>query len=205
MLIRERADASLPVLAEAPGMELRTGDALFVFDEGLTIRSWNHAAEELTGLSADEAVGRPCWDVLGASEDGGALVCHAGCAHARLARKGWPVRCHDVVIRTSEGRRRVALSTIALNGESPRLFVHLLHNAPEQPRHDQRVDPADLTPRQLQVLALVADGLAAKAIADRLGISISTVRNHVRAILVELGCHSQLEAVAQARRRGLLL
>jgi DNA-binding NarL/FixJ family response regulator len=54
-----------------------------------------------------------------------------------------------------------------------------------------------------QVLELVADGLPAKSIADRLGIAVSTVRNHIRAILVELGCQ-QLEAAAQARRRGLI-
>ncbi len=121
--------------------ELRTGDALFVFDEGLTIRSWNHAAEELTGLPAEDAVGRPCWDVLGASEDGGAIVCHAGCAHARLARKGWPVRCHEVVIRTQAGRRRVALSTIALNGDGPKLFVHLLHDVPSAHARTSRSTP----------------------------------------------------------------
>jgi PAS domain S-box-containing protein len=184
--------------------ELRTGDALFVFDEGLTIRSWNHAAEELTGLPAEETVGRPCWDVLGASEDGGALVCHAGCAYARLARDGWPVSCHEVVIRTRADRRRVALSTIALSGNDPKLFVHLLHDAPERAHENERVDPADLTPRELQVLELIAAGLRAKSIADRLSISVSTVRNHIRAILLEFGCHSQLEAIAQARRRGLL-
>jgi DNA-binding NarL/FixJ family response regulator len=60
-----------------------------------------------------------------------------------------------------------------------------------------------VTPRELQVLGLIADGRPAKSIADRLGIAVSTVRNHIRAILVELGCQ-QLEAAAQARRRGLI-
>ncbi len=54
------------------------------------------------------------------------------------------------------------------------------------------------------MLELIAVGLTAKSIADRLSISVSTVRNHIRAILLELCCHSQLEAIAQARRRGLL-
>jgi DNA-binding NarL/FixJ family response regulator len=98
----------------------------------------------------------------------------------------------------------VALSTIALSGNDPKLFVHLLHDAPERAHENERVDPADLTPRELQVLELIAAGLRAKSIADRLSISVSTVRNHIRAILLEFGCHSQLEAIAQARRRGLL-
>jgi PAS domain S-box-containing protein len=38
--------------------EFRSGDALFVFDDERTIVSWNRAAEELTGISAAEAVGK---------------------------------------------------------------------------------------------------------------------------------------------------
>jgi DNA-binding NarL/FixJ family response regulator len=59
-------------------------------------------------------------------------------------------------------------------------------------------------PRQQLVLALLAVGLGPQAIASRLGLSVPTVRNHVAAVLQRLGCHSQLEAVAEARRQGLL-
>jgi DNA-binding NarL/FixJ family response regulator len=62
----------------------------------------------------------------------------------------------------------------------------------------------DLTPRQREVLRLLADGIPAKVIAQRLGIAQVTVRNHIQAILNELRCHSQLEAVAEARRRKML-
>jgi DHA1 family bicyclomycin/chloramphenicol resistance-like MFS transporter len=51
---------------------------------------------------------------------------------------------------------------------------------------------------------LLAAGAGAQAIASRLGLSVPTVRNHVAAVLQRLGCHSQLEAVAEARRQGLL-
>jgi DNA-binding NarL/FixJ family response regulator len=54
------------------------------------------------------------------------------------------------------------------------------------------------------VLELLVEGLPAKVIARRLGIAEVTVRNHIQAILRELRCHSQLEAVAEARRRGLV-
>jgi DNA-binding NarL/FixJ family response regulator len=50
----------------------------------------------------------------------------------------------------------------------------------------------------------MADGLTAKAISARLSVAETTVRTYIRAILRELGAHSQLEAVAQARRKGLL-
>jgi DNA-binding CsgD family transcriptional regulator/DNA-binding transcriptional ArsR family regulator len=61
-----------------------------------------------------------------------------------------------------------------------------------------------LTARQLEVLALVADGLRTKEIADRLTISPITVRHHVTALLAALGARSRLEAVTAARRRGLI-
>jgi DNA-binding CsgD family transcriptional regulator len=66
------------------------------------------------------------------------------------------------------------------------------------------LDDQPLSPRQRQVLDLLADGVGPSAIARGLGLSQPTVRNHVAAVLHRLGCHSQLEAVAIARRRGLI-
>ena len=64
--------------------------------------------------------------------------------------------------------------------------------------------PSPLTPRQSEVLELLAAGLSTREIAGRLAISRETARNHVRGILVALGAHSRLEAVAVARRLGLV-
>ena len=61
-----------------------------------------------------------------------------------------------------------------------------------------------LTPRELQVLALLAEGLANKAIAERLAISDQTVKFHVAAILGKLGVANRTEAVRVAVRRGLI-
>lgn len=61
-----------------------------------------------------------------------------------------------------------------------------------------------LTPRQHEVLVALARGASTEQIAESLGIARETVRNHVRALLRALRVHSRLEAVAEARRRGLL-
>jgi DNA-binding CsgD family transcriptional regulator len=61
-----------------------------------------------------------------------------------------------------------------------------------------------LSPRQTEVLELLADGVQAREIADRLGLSEATVRNHIRILLRKLDSHSQLEAVAVAYRIDLL-
>ena len=62
-----------------------------------------------------------------------------------------------------------------------------------------------LTPREQEVLQLLAQGLSNKVIAARLGISDHTVKFHVNAILGKLGAQSRTEAIAQAARLGLVL
>jgi DNA-binding NarL/FixJ family response regulator len=62
-----------------------------------------------------------------------------------------------------------------------------------------------LTPRERQVLALLAEGLANKAIAPRLGITEHTVKAHVAAIYDKLHAGNRAEAVVAAARQGLLL
>ena len=63
----------------------------------------------------------------------------------------------------------------------------------------------ELTPRELEVLRLMAEGLPNKTIALRLGISEHTVKFHVNAILGKLGVTSRTEAVVRATRLGLIL
>jgi PAS domain S-box-containing protein len=189
-------------MARRPTKAFRSGDALVVFDRDLTVVSWNRAAEELTGVPADAAVGRPCWEVLGGHDESGNLVCHQGCSTARLARDGWPVPCQRLLIRTRAGTRRVAVSTIAVDEGDRLRFVHVMTPYGETPSPD--AVPVVLTPRQQQVLGLLADGVPAKVIATRLAVSQATVRNHIRAILAALETHSQLEAIAKARRLRLI-
>ncbi len=61
-----------------------------------------------------------------------------------------------------------------------------------------------LTAREQQVLELLDTGLDVTTIAKRLGIRTSTCRGYVQNLLTKLDAHTQLEAVAQARSRGLL-
>ena len=63
---------------------------------------------------------------------------------------------------------------------------------------------AMLTPRELEVLGLIGDGLPNKTIAGRLDISEHTVKFHVNAILGKLGAQSRTEAVTLATRMGLI-
>ncbi len=61
-----------------------------------------------------------------------------------------------------------------------------------------------LTARELEVLRMLADGLAAQTIAERLFISRTTVATHIQRILGKLGVHSRAEAVSLAYRHGIM-
>lgn len=68
----------------------------------------------------------------------------------------------------------------------------------------QRSAVGALSPREMEVLTLLAEGLSNRDIADRLVVSISTVRNHVQNVISKLGVHSKLEAVTTAMRQGII-
>jgi DNA-binding NarL/FixJ family response regulator len=69
---------------------------------------------------------------------------------------------------------------------------------------ERPVDGVALSRRQQEVLDLLAEGLSARAISAKLGIAETTTRNHIQGLLRRLDCHSQLQAVARARRERLL-
>jgi DNA-binding NarL/FixJ family response regulator len=67
------------------------------------------------------------------------------------------------------------------------------------------VSGVELTPREAEVLGLMAEGLSNKLIAARLGISDHTAKFHVNAVLDKLGAETRTEAVVRAARQGLLM
>jgi DNA-binding NarL/FixJ family response regulator len=68
----------------------------------------------------------------------------------------------------------------------------------------RRPSGGELTARERETLDLLAEGATTEEIGARLGVSRNTTRNHVQRVLEKLGARSKLEAVAVARREGLL-
>jgi len=201
----------------------RTGDAVFVVNPDYRIAYWDAQAESLTGLMAEEMIGKPCYEALRGECEGGSSFCASECPVMRMARAGQPVSSYDMRISTRWGGKRwVGVSILSVDSKEGSYLVHLLRDSqkthetlemargligfpPDRraPVPDRRDAPA-LTPRQLEVLELLAEGKSAKEIGQGLYLSEATVRNHVRSLLRALGAHSQLEALAKARRLGLL-
>lgn len=185
---------------------LHSGTAVFRTAPDGRILDWNAAAERLTGIRARETNGRSCWQVLAGRDVAGGLICHAGCSALRLAHECWPVRPVDLHVRLGDREATLRVTTIVLDRDEGEPWI--LHTIGEAPPAQRRV-PADsgrvtLTPRQREILHLLAQGIRPRQIATRLTLSETTVRNHVQAILLAFGVHSQLEAVARARELALV-
>lgn len=106
--------------------------------------------------------------------------------------------------RVSEILRAIRLATrgeLTLEASALRALLEVVSREGHRPSEARSWG---LTNREREVLALMGSGLAPKAIATRLGITVHTCRGHVKSILLKLGAHSQLEAVAVAARERLL-
>lgn len=116
----------------------------------------------------------------------------------------WSAGIRSLLSREVNPQKLVAAVQSAAQGLSvlePELTPNLL---PGQ-LPDSELLTEELTPRELEVLQLLAEGLPNKAIARRLDISEHTVKFHVNAILGKLNAQSRTEAVVRATRLGLLL
>jgi DNA-binding NarL/FixJ family response regulator len=85
---------------------------------------------------------------------------------------------------------------------SPEELAEMLHLAGAS--REARASIEQLTPRELQVLRALAEGLSNKEIAQRLHMSVDTERTHMMNILNKLGVHSRLQALLFAARHGLI-
>jgi DNA-binding NarL/FixJ family response regulator len=95
----------------------------------------------------------------------------------------------------------------AARGESvisPRIASQLVRRLREPPEVETGLDGAELTPREAEVLGMLARGMDNPEIAQALYLSQHTVKNHVSSILVKLQVENRIQAAVRAVRRGLV-
>lgn len=153
------------------------------------LRALSGSALRVFGSSA---VGRPCHEVVGALHPDGTPICHQGCASALATG------------RSKEGEtQKVRLPEQPLLSELHCLRVGdetvVVVDLPQETAGRER-----LTPREKEVLALVAQGLPSAQIAEKLNVRESTVRTHVEHARGRLGAHTRAEAVLKAIQTGQL-
>ena len=208
-----------------------TADAAFAIDGSGLISAWNNAAEELFGLSSTEAIGRACHEVVQGTNEGG-IVYPKQCAIQRAVETNCPVTNFDVRVQTKMGKQwcNISIVIVAEPGSGARHAVHIVHLAERRKRlerlardfvaHETELERetedsttasnrtgsinVKLTPRENEILTMLADGVKTEAIAEQLCISRSTVRNHIKHILAKLNAHNRFEALHRAERAGLI-
>jgi len=118
-----------------------------------------------------------------------------GASHAEL----------EVSVSRPDGTRmRVAVSSVPLRDRVGAIIgsfglAHILSET-----EPGLGDPPSLSPREQETLALLAAGCSTGQMAQKMNISKETVRNHVKGVLRSLNARSRVEAVAKARRLGLI-
>jgi len=153
-----------------------------------------------TGVDATEAVRRywPEAAVVFLSADDSDEVMLAALeagASGYLVKSAGGADVAEAVRRAAEGEILVPARQLAA------LLARRRQQAQRQAERSRRL--GSLTPRERQILALMAEGMDNRDIARQLGVSYTTVRSHVRHLLGKLSARSKLEAVVRASEWGL--
>jgi PAS domain S-box-containing protein len=161
----------------------------------------NEAAERASGKSNAQWLGRHFTEPL-PPEAREKVVAQ----FRRAVEHGEPTDFETVFVDASGNLRGVRAQHLPLCRDGAIVGVLILAFAGAlPPSQDIGVEPEPrLTSRQREVLELVAAGLSTSEIAKKLTLSTETVRNHLRSVFRELHVHNRPEAIAAARRLGLL-
>jgi PAS domain S-box-containing protein len=124
----------------------------------------------------------------------------------RAVEHGEPTEFETVFVDGSGRLRGVRAQQLPLRSGDRTVGILILafDVSPPPPRPFGLESEPRLTPRQREILELIASGRSTSEIAKKLTLSTETVRNHVRSLLSELNVHTRLQAIAVARRLGLL-
>jgi PAS domain S-box-containing protein len=162
----------------------------YVIDRAGVVRWMNEASRKLVG----DHVGRQFTSVVAPEETQRARE-----LFMRKVVGNSEVTDAAMVVVDTEGRHvSVEISSVPLRrGEHVVGVFGQVSDVLEEPREHPELQ---LTPRQAEVLRLLERGRSTAQIAEELGLSRQTVRNHVSRLLGALGASSRLEAVAIARR-----
>jgi PAS domain S-box-containing protein len=200
-------------------------------DSSSTILYWNKAATDLLGYRAADVVGKTAQEVLEAKDVFGNPLCPRHCLFHEMAQSGQAPESFELGVHTNTGERvRVAVSIVVVldTERADHTLVYLMTPIRRRRRADEAIDRLlaqtgsygvteggvshrrrwtdrhQMTDRQLEVLRGIATGRHVREIAADLGISVHTVRSHIRNIFETLEVSSQVEAVAKAMRERLI-
>jgi DNA-binding NarL/FixJ family response regulator len=124
----------------------------------------------------------------------------------QLLREAIKAGFHGFITKDTPMDRFVDAIRAAMSGQVvvPQRLAARAAGAQSVEERDASMLSAQLTPRELEVLAMLVEGARGEEIGSKLSISPNTVRTHIQNILMKLQVHSRLEAAAFAVRYGLV-
>jgi DNA-binding NarL/FixJ family response regulator len=194
----------LPVLVVSADPLARGGLAALVRGRDELVLAGDAAPRELAAAAARGAPGAVLWDLGPGGAEGiraAPAPVVALAADERQAADALRAGARGALFRGAAADAVAAALVAAARG----LAVLDPELAGDFVRPPAPAPAESLTPREREVLALLAEGLPNKAIAARLAISEHTAKFHVNAILGKLGAESRAEAIVQAARMGLVV
>jgi PAS domain S-box-containing protein len=159
----------------------------------------NAAAERASGKSNAELLGRTLTHLLPSEVHENVLA-----QFRRAVELGEPTDFETAFIDASGQLRGVRAQQLPLRDGDTIVGVLILAFDVRRPPSEFVDLRPRLTPRQRQILELIASGLSTAEVARELTLSTETVRNHLRNASTELRAHTRVEAIATAQRLGLL-
>jgi DNA-binding CsgD family transcriptional regulator len=207
------ATAPVTTVPGLPAWVTAVDQAVWVTGPDRSLRWLNRKAEVLLGLRAADWVGKPCHVAVQGRDSTGRPFCTARCRLCVSAERREPVAPVDFEVGPRGPRARwTRVTTVPVETPAGAVLVHLATDLDRERRLSrwmERVadrsapiraaDPRPtraLTPRESEILDLLVEDVELPRIAHLLGISKTTVRNHVQRMLAAIDAHSIQEAVA---------
>ena len=185
-------------------------EPMFAINERNRIVFWNKPLSRLLGWTYDDVAGKSCGNVLAGNDQFGNRYCCEACPIVSIAQRGDQVRQFGLTIRTKDDDYMpfdIEVVKFSLPATKSVVLAHIVQPArqaqamePPQPATAIHADARvrELTTREIEVLGMLAAGQGANEVANHLGISPLTARNHIQHIFEKLEVHSKAEAVAFA-------
>jgi DNA-binding CsgD family transcriptional regulator len=188
-----------------------TGDPAFAVDRHGAIVLWNEAAEEALGVERSEALGEKCWTLLAGRDIHGNRHCCEHCPIREQAFQHEPVRSFHSAFKAGfdEPEPFGINCVIIFDKPGHEILLHICNPKKDSPSLNSEnladVHPVEtLSSRELEVLRLLASKVKTKDIADRLSISIRTVRTHIQHLMYKLHVHKRAEAIRAGKELKLI-
>jgi len=188
-----------------------TGEPAFAVDRRGVVVFWNDAAEQTFGFPCADALGKKCWELMCGHDSNGNRYCFERCPLIEMAFLHEPVNNFKTLFETASHQQKpCTVSCLTVFDEhGDEMLVHICHPdiTPLKAGHHQaptQIRPGNLSPRELEVLALLAEKVKTRDIASRLSISIRTVRTHIQHLMYKLRVHKRDEAILAGKRLKLI-